>query len=552
MYKFTESITLQLPNVSEQFNSIKEADSKNRFRVVTEIAAIHVGITANFNMYTESALAASVNTWTQPYPKPIIVNHDELSKPLGRVMEARMDREEDGTAYIALQAAIIDREAAEMVTNELYITGSVGGMAKQSLCSICGTDWAAPQENGRELPCRHQRGKVYDGKLAYRELHGITWVEYSFVNIPSDKKSRLLSVNTAESDIVDIDVREGVQFFSLDMDQPNIVKLAESGNLNLLDELKKKEADEVYENIKTTFLSTLAFEEEKFKLSNNDNTIESETVVSDDDFAVQEKETMAKVETELQDDDKDILSVAEELRASAVEAEEVVDNDSNESDEVETEEMADSSAEESDSVETEEEAIEAATEDEVVEEAETENEEQPLVESDTDAVSDPEATTEEADEATDEVIEDLDKEVQTEAQDEVDPELEELRSQVEALKEENKQLRNHLHHFLAERVVDAKIYLGILSESDRTDSIKEHETRTPSSLADALKDLQRMEVPVRTSAREKVQMEQKIVAVDDTNAEIEEADVVEEEPKITEADRFVLRLTETLMGRKHL
>ena len=84
------------------------------------------GLTANYNNYSAAELEKALQSWVEPYPKPIILNHDLNSEPIGRVMAAKMDKEQDGSPYVRLQVAITDPVAIQKVLDKRYLTGSVG------------------------------------------------------------------------------------------------------------------------------------------------------------------------------------------------------------------------------------------------------------------------------------------------------------------------------------------------------------------------------------------------------------------------------------------
>lgn len=563
-FEFTENMTLALPDVSSQVKHLSEADDGKRNKILTEIAAIHVGLTGNFNMYTEEALTASINSWVDPYPKPILINHDELSEPMGRVMAAKMAREADGTPYVAIQAAIISPDAVEKVLDERYITGSVGGRSESAKCSICGTDWA--QAEGMTAPCRHKRGKVYEGKLAYFELAGISWREYSFVNIPGDKKSQLKSVvggGTGNEESNDGWVR-AVRVFSMDMNKESILDLQadEDNPHNILEDMKKIEAAFTYQNIKGTFLTTTAFDlsnllekenNEKITFIQDEHTITGETVVIDHIVATEEKENMpTNDEAEVQDDD--ILAVAEGLRADRDSEDSEVSAQEQDSKEETTEELAEGSDQETDSVENSEEASVEEDETKVeTEDSETEDEEAKPEEEEASETN----STEEEDQALvgsedSDVVSDSPQENASEKSDEEDPRLEELQNRVDALVAENAKLKKHLHYMLAERVVDAKISVGLIETSDRSVALTEHEGRTPSSLADALKDIEKLAIAKPEIVKSNKLMDVKAYAVEGEVAALSVEIEEEKVPQISDTDKFAFVMSEALLGRKSL
>lgn len=197
---FVENVTLFLPE-SPTFDKFQESAFSESHGLIVEVAAIHSGATANYNFYGENELQKSLDSWLTPYPKPIIINHDINSDPIGRVIGAKMDKEPNGASFVRLQAAITDPVAVQRVMDKRYLTGSVGGKAEQAVCSICGTDWAIPRRTSG-APCEHVRGESYKGTVAMLEMRNIGFKEYSFVNVPADSNStiRVINSNINESD----------------------------------------------------------------------------------------------------------------------------------------------------------------------------------------------------------------------------------------------------------------------------------------------------------------------------------------------------------------
>lgn len=363
-FEFVENVTLYIPDVKESLASFAESSSDNK--LIIEIAAIHQGLTSNFNMYTANELENSLASWVQPYPRPIILNHDIYTDPIGRVMAAKMDKEEDGTPFVRLQAAITNPEAVKKILDNRYLTGSVGGKAESAVCSICKKNWA---ESAAQMPaCRHQRGQVYNGQLAYFELNGLAFKEYSFVNVPADPKSGIrpsvasTTVNSSGSELEDKWVRP-MKVFSLDMNKESVMELNESGeSSNVLVSMKKKQAHFTYMNLKGTFLSSTAHDfsekdelesDEKLKFMQSYTTIDKEPNESSDinntqinEDAVEENQMSEKATSAVEED---ILSITEKLSADlASTSEEVSTVDEEVTTGASDEELLEDSSEEAD------------------------------------------------------------------------------------------------------------------------------------------------------------------------------------------------------------
>lgn len=527
-FDFTESACLTLPDVKNDLTKISEGEAKSTQKIIVEIAAIHEGLTANYNHYSAEALEKSISSWTSPYPKPIITNHDPDSDPLGRAMAAVMKKELDETPYIALQAAITSPNAMERLADKRYLTGSVGGRAGKVLCSVCGTDWAKPSES---LPCKHRRGQVYNGKLAYFDMHDISWKEYSFVNVPADSQSSVRDMETSESENT-----VPVKFYSLDLNNESVYELAENEQPeNILAKMKKKDAHFTYMNLKGTFLSVSAFDDRdslETDKSQKSDFIEDNTTMNNEP---EKERNMSDTQNSVIEDEQedDVLSAVNSLSADLA-----ADASTEEAEEEETEEAAD----EADKTETE-------SEEEAAEES-TEKEE--------------DSTTEEADALADKDSNDLDTAEKTEEDSEVakeesvkvedNAELDALREANDKLTQENAKLKQAIKAMLVERVVDTKIALGLVEKTERVDSISEHEKRSASSLADNLRDLAKMAPIVNKSTEtEKVALGNKSVAVGkEKNVETTDRKLVVEEKPVDFERKLEEKLVNVLMNRTHL
>ena len=264
------------------------------------------GLTANYNNYSAIELEKALQSWVEPYPKPIILNHDLNSEPIGRVMAARMDKEEDGSSFVRLQIAVTDPVAAQKIADKRYMTGSVGGRAGKAVCSISGDDLASEDASGKPNVARFKRGKVYKGKMAFVDMQDISFKEYSFVNQPADQRSGVRGSKPVEGKAPVADSENWVarsSAFVLHMDNEDIVSINE--NESMFKNMKKKESRPVYLHLKGAFLSAMAVQEsenvinEEASLLSNEDSIEKkyEENLKMDDVAVNE----------------DILAVAQEL-----------------------------------------------------------------------------------------------------------------------------------------------------------------------------------------------------------------------------------------------
>jgi len=177
------------------------------------VIATHSGVVNNNNrLFPLKELKKAAKSFMAPYPKPVLVNHDQYKgEPIGRVTESIFiyaDKWETAKAkynlntvstineyadgVILLKLEIADMNAMEKVTDKRFLTVSIGGSADDAICSICGKSYMyGLHETEDEEPCHHVMGKTYDGKKAYLIYSGITFDEISFVNIPADKYAQV-------------------------------------------------------------------------------------------------------------------------------------------------------------------------------------------------------------------------------------------------------------------------------------------------------------------------------------------------------------------------
>jgi starvation-inducible DNA-binding protein len=241
-----------------------------------------------------------------PYPKPIILNHDLNSEPIGRVIAAKMDKEEDGSHFVRLQLAITDPVAAQKISDQRYLTGSVGGRAGKAVCSISGEDLATEDAGGRPKAPRYKRGTVHKGKMAYIDMQEISFKEYSFVNQPADQRSSVRSKKTVDGKAAIADSENWVaksKAFVLHMNEEDIVSIEE--NESILNTLKKKESRPLYLHMKGAFLSAVAIQESENSNKTNDSLL---SIKNEDNDSHEENSNMDEnVNSE------DILAAVEDL-----------------------------------------------------------------------------------------------------------------------------------------------------------------------------------------------------------------------------------------------
>ena len=228
------------------------AGTQTQRGLVIKIAATHAGlVTRNNTFYMPDKMRAGAPSWTEHYPKPIQVHHDEKTDPVGRVIAARYvdtsaalgqiyqnsvlkdsfknsvgkadtqfwdtfnsdrtsfiqkvqmirmmdsvlnDPGYEGMGYTELTANITDPDAIQKILDGRYLTGSVGAVSDKAVCSVCDTNWVDEEH------CGHRPGKIYDGVKCVVIAGNLLYDEWSFVNQPADRHSGVLEIQNSVQD----------------------------------------------------------------------------------------------------------------------------------------------------------------------------------------------------------------------------------------------------------------------------------------------------------------------------------------------------------------
>ena len=151
--------------------------------LMVEIEAIHSRVTRNNTYYSPECLKESVPYWTNPYERPVIMHHNERDgQIIGRIksVEYKETDTRSGTSALVFTANVGDEAGKKGIKNGTLSTVSIGVIAHDLRCSICGTNLA------EEGMCEHEKGETYDGKLCYWIINKMEPKEVSYVIVPSD------------------------------------------------------------------------------------------------------------------------------------------------------------------------------------------------------------------------------------------------------------------------------------------------------------------------------------------------------------------------------
>ena len=191
--------TMQVKKTSSGVLTLKESESGESF-VMPRIESIHAGKTANNIYYPadklkgDKSLGSGVYSWTQPYAKPVIYNHDMMTETTGRVVRAAYSEyTQAGKPGIFVVPKITEPNAVQAVRDGRLLTVSIGATTNQAICSICGTDII------NEGYCGHMKGEEYDGEEAHWITGDVFFNELSWVNQPADSNAFVVDIDTSKT-----------------------------------------------------------------------------------------------------------------------------------------------------------------------------------------------------------------------------------------------------------------------------------------------------------------------------------------------------------------
>ena len=244
-------------NLANNF-SLTEADQADPIdpnSVLVDVEGIHAypHATRNYTRYMPKCLKNSVPSWTTPYRRPVIKHHNEKNgQIIGRVMNAEYKTRDtfSGTPALLFTVTVPGEEAKADVKNGTESTVSIGVLAHDVRCSICGQQLA-----GGEM-CEHERGVTYDGETCYWDIHSMEAKELSYVIVPSDSYAKNRKIYSAAksgdktqiTESLDDSIRKGEQ----QMAEDNQKELAEAKATISTLEAKVSELTEAQKTAETT------------------------------------------------------------------------------------------------------------------------------------------------------------------------------------------------------------------------------------------------------------------------------------------------------------
>lgn len=262
--------------------------------LMVDIEGIHSDVlTINCTKYSEQCLKNSLPYWTSPYEKPVIMHHnDEDGQIIGRVKSVEIiDSKRSGTPAILFTCNIGDEDGVKGIKNGTLSTVSIGAVAYDVTCSICGANVA-------ECDCGHKKGRIYDGELCYWTINDMEPREVSYVILPSDKYAQTMRVYKPGKK----ELKESVEVRKMSVCDEIMKRLTESVEQD--DEDKKEiEIDEEVKDKKDECVDDKKDEKPAVDKEKSEEEAKAEEKPVDDEE--EEKEPVDDEEKKEEDDNKD-------------------------------------------------------------------------------------------------------------------------------------------------------------------------------------------------------------------------------------------------------
>ena len=306
-FNIKESLSRQI-NLAEGYSN---ADPISEDSIMQDIEGIHVGPTINYTWYTEEALDYSIPTWTKPYQRPLIMHHNETDgKIIGRIMhvEKLTKNTRSGTPALMFTCNVPDKDGKEQILDGRLKTVSIGVIAHDVRCSICGKQVELDECGYPE--CGHVRGNVYDGdKVCYWMIYKMEAKELSYVIVPSDVYAH--NIRTYKPNKKKVRIQENLK--------EGVMKTMEIEKTN--NELEVKEGQVVEEEVKETAAAETVSE---VKAEENKEEVKANEEVKEDSKVNELEDKVKALEAEKIETAKKLEELQVELSKAQAKADELV------------------------------------------------------------------------------------------------------------------------------------------------------------------------------------------------------------------------------------
>ena len=216
--------------------------------LMVDIEGLHSVVTRNDTFYTDEAMRDSEKYWVTPYERPVIMHHNEKDGiTIGRVKRAYWTDKNtrSGTGALRFITNIGHKEGLEGINNGSLSTVSVGLIAHDVRCSICGKQIELDADGHPE--CGHYKGAMYDDKHCYWIIHKFEPKELSFVIVPSDPYAHILRVYKPDRKDVNLSENKNNQEVNNMFDNPfmDLMEESQESIKDLTEASKEEESEEI-------------------------------------------------------------------------------------------------------------------------------------------------------------------------------------------------------------------------------------------------------------------------------------------------------------------
>lgn len=223
--KLTESLNVTVKvNEDTRKALLKESSTGDRKLptvLMPKIEAIHPGATRNHNRYVAERLRGNfekksgIFSWTYPYPKPMIYNHDpsDVRQISGRIYNAQyVSQGVNGQEAVVIIPKITNQEDIRRILDGELLTVSIGATTDSAVCSVCGTDLI------NEEFCGHHKGETYDGTVCEYIVGDVWFDECSWVTVPADSNAAVVDTGVQ---VAEAFAQIGDDYFALNREASN-------------------------------------------------------------------------------------------------------------------------------------------------------------------------------------------------------------------------------------------------------------------------------------------------------------------------------------------
>lgn len=290
--------------------SVKESSSGDDCQlmpdaVIAEYEAVHESMTRNFTYYTKESIISSIDSWTKPYFRPIIMHHnDKNGKIIGRIHSAEYTSVDtlSGTGALRLIGQITDKDGKEGAIDGRLKTVSIGAIVHEAYCSICNQNIA---ESGE---CEHERGVVYDDKLCYWRIINMEAKELSYVIVPSDIYAQHTKITKGQLGASRMKIKESMEEKAMSVEEKT-----KEEELNIGSEMNSgtKEQEELSIVAENERLTKEKAELDQKLIEANERIAAAEKEIEDMKAAIAEKDEALENEKREAKDAKSALAVKE-------------------------------------------------------------------------------------------------------------------------------------------------------------------------------------------------------------------------------------------------